>query len=159
MSTAEDIIKIRQLVADHRIAMISTTAPGGDLHSRPLRTQEIDDSGSFWFVVSVKAEWVAGLSAHESVNLSYTDSDHKTWVSVAGSARVLEDAARVARYQEGKDASQQRIDEADIRLLVVEPTTVEYWDTPSGRLEALALKAARVIGKGTADSSGSISMG
>jgi len=160
MSTAEDIIKLRQLVADHRIAMVSTSAPTGELHSRPVKTQEIDDAGSFWFIVSSKADWVAGLSADEPVNLGYTDSDDKTWVSVAGTARLTEDAARVARYRDGGGNDGHRIDDADIRLLVVAPSTVEYWDAPSGKLEALAVKAAKAIGKGSAkDSSGTISLG
>lgn len=160
MSTADDIINLRQLVADHRIAMISTTAPSAELHSRPVRTQEIDDAGTFWFIVSVGADWVAGLSADESVNLSYTDSDDKTWVSVAGSARLLEDSARVDRYRQAGEQSGHRIEDADVRLLQVQPTTVEYWDAPSGKLQALAMKAARAIGKDDApDASGTISLG
>lgn len=160
MSNAEDVIKLRQLVADHRIAMISTSAPSGELHSRPVKTQEIDDAGSFWFIVSMTADWVAGLSADEPINLGYTDSDDKTWVSVAGTARLTEDKARVDRYRDGGEKSDHRIAESDVRLLVVQPTTVEYWDAPSGKLQALAVKAAKAIGKDSArDSSGTISLG
>ena len=160
MSTAEDVIKLRQLVADHRIAMVSTSAPTGELHSRPVKTQEIDDAGSFWFMVSAKSDWVAGLSADESVNLGYTDSNDKTWVSVAGTARLTEDGARVDRYRDESDKNEHRIDDADVRLLAIRPTTVEYWDAPSGKLQALAVKAARAIGRdGSTDSSGTISLG
>jgi general stress protein 26 len=159
MSTAEDVIKLRHLVADHRIAMVSTSAPTGELHSRPVKTQEIDDEGSFWFMVSARAAWVAGLSADEPVNLGYTDSDDKTWVSVAGTVRMVEDGARVDRYRGESDKNDHRIDDADVRLLVVRPSTVEYWDTPSGKLQALAMKAAKVIGRDSGDSSGTISLG
>lgn len=159
MSTAEDVIKLRHLVADHRIAMVSTFAPSGELHSRPVKTQEIDDAGSFWFIVSAKADWVSGLSADESVNLGYTDSDDKTWVSVAGSARLIEDGARVDRYREISDKNDHRIDDADVRLLVVHPSTVEYWDSPAGKLQALAMKAAKAIGRDSEDTSGTISLG
>ena len=65
--------------------------------------REIDDEGRFWFIVSSEANWVAGLSADEPVNLGYTDAEDRTWVSVAGTARILEDKARVDRYREGGD--------------------------------------------------------
>lgn len=160
MSTSEDVIKLRSLVADHRIAMICTSAPSGELHSRPLKTQEIDDAGTFWFLVSSKADWVAGLAADEPVNLGYTDDDDKTWVSVAGDARVTEDDARVDRYRRQAEKSDTRIDDADVRLLSVIPGTVEYWDAPAGRIEALAMKAAKAIGKDEGqDRSGTISLG
>lgn len=159
MSTPEDIIRLRELIADHRIAMVATSAPSGELHSRPLKTQEIDDAGRFWFIVSAKADWVAGLAADEAVNLAYTDSDDKTWVSVAGEARLVENPARVDRYRQGPDAAGDRIDDADVRLLAVQPTTVEFWDAPSGKLHALALKAARAIGRDNGQTAGTISLG
>ncbi len=159
MSTADDIIMLRNLVADHRVAMLTTLAPSGELHSRPVKTQEIDDAGHFWFIVSARAEWVAGLSADESINLGYTDDDDRTWVSVAGHARLAEDIARVDRYRQASD-TKNRIDDADVRLLQLVPTTAEYWDAPAGKLQALAVKAARAVGKDTsAGSSGTISLG
>ncbi len=151
MTTAEDILTLRSLVPDHGIAMCTTTAPSAELHSRPLKTQEIDDRGRLWFVVSKTADWVAGLGPDESVNLGYTDDDDRTWVSVAGSVRIVEDAARLARYRVAGD-DLQRIDDVDARLMVVAPSTVEFWDAPSGRLEALALKASSIVGRARATS-------
>lgn len=157
MTIADDIITLRKLVPEHRVAMLTTRAPSGELHSRPVKTQEIDDQGRFWFLVSAASNWVAGLAADEPVNLGFTDDDERTWVSVAGAARLLEDRARVDRYRADGDAG-HRIDDADVRLLEVTPSTVEYWDAPSGKIQALAVKAARVIGKSdsTVGSSGTL---
>lgn len=143
MTTKDDIITLRQLIPDHHVAMLTTAAPSGELHSRPTKTQEIDDDGRFWFIVSSEAEWVAGLSADESVNLGYADDDDRTWVSVAGTARILEDKARIDRYRKTDGG---RIDDASVRLLQITPTTIEYWDSPSGRLQAIAMKVAHKLG-------------
>ncbi len=158
MTTKDDIITLRKLVPEHRVAMLTTNAPSGELHSRPTKTQEIDDEGRFWFIVSSEANWVAGLSADEPVNLGYTDDEDRTWVSVAGTARLLEDKARVDRYRDRGDTS--RIDDANVRLLQITPTTIEYWDAPSGRLQAIAMKVARTIGspESTVGTSGTLSV-
>ena len=146
MTIADDIITLRKLVPDHRVAMLATQTPNGELHSRPVKTQEIDDRGHLWYLVSAASNWVSGLAADEPVNLGFTDDDERTWVSVAGTARVSEDRARVARYR-ADDPEAHRIDEADVRLIEVTPTTVEYWDSPAGKIQALAVKAARAVGK------------
>ncbi len=159
MTTKDDIITLRKLVPDHRVAMLTTTTPSAELHSRPTTTQEIDDDGRFWFIVSSAADWVAGLSADEPVNLGFTDDDNRTWVSVAGTARILEDKARVDRYRAADDSS-HRIDDAHVRLLQVTPTTIEYWDAPSGRIQAIAMRVARTIGSpdSTVGTSGKLSI-
>lgn len=155
MTTPEDIITFRSLLPDHRVAMCTTAAPTGEFHSRPLLTQEVDDAGQCWFVVSKQADWVAGLGADEALNLGYVDDAERTWVSVAGTARIVEDDARLARYRNDTTDDHHRVDDADARLLVVTPTTVEFWDAPAGRIEALKMKASSVVGRAR-ETSGSL---
>ncbi len=157
MTHSDDIITLRHLIPEHRVAMLTTVAPSTELHSRPVKTQEVDDLGHFWFIVSAASDWVGGLAPDEAVNLGYTDDDDRTWVSVAGTARILEDRPRLERYR-GDDGSSHRIDDADVRLLQVIPSTVEYWDAPSGRLQAIVVKAANALGRseGTVGSSGTL---
>ncbi len=157
MTHSDDIITLRHLLPEHRVAMLTTVAPSTELHSRPVKTQEVDDDGHFWFLVSAASDWVAGLAPDEAVNLGFVDDDDRTWVSVAGTARILADRPRVERYRDD-DQSLQRIDDADVRLLQVVPSTVEYWDAPAGRLQALVVKAASALGRsdGTVGSSGTL---
>ena len=97
MSAADAVIQLRSLVGDQPVAMVTTTSPGGGLHARPLTLAEIDDHGTLWFLVDAEADWVRGLGANETVNVSFSDDNESRWVSVAGAATVTGDRATIDR--------------------------------------------------------------
>lgn len=45
MTTSDAIIELRELIGDARIGMLTTVAPSGEPHSRPLTIGEVDDRG------------------------------------------------------------------------------------------------------------------
>ena len=76
--------------------MFTTRHGNGHLHARPMTTQnkalEADDS--LWFFMSKKGDPVDDLKADPVVNLVYADPSSDTYVSVSGTAAMLEDAAK-----------------------------------------------------------------
>jgi general stress protein 26 len=85
-----DASDLKDLVGDIRVAMVTTGAPGGELHARPLSVQRVDADGTVWFLVARDADWVRpdGLG---QVNASFVGDDR--WVSVAGRADLVQDRA------------------------------------------------------------------
>jgi general stress protein 26 len=75
-----DASDLKDLVGDIRVAMVTTGAPGGELHA----------DGTVWFLVARDADWVRpdGLG---QVNASFVGDDR--WVSVAGRADLVQDRA------------------------------------------------------------------
>ena len=132
-----------KLIADVKVAMLTTIAPDGTLVSRPLRTLQMDFDGDLWFITAADSGKVADLAADEHVNLAYADPDANTYVSVSGHAQVLLDRARLdelwsehmkAYFPKGKD-------DPNIALIKVAVDSAEYWTGP-GSLTASFLEIA-----------------
>lgn len=142
--------------------MATTVTPAGELHSRPLTIGAIDDDGTFRFLVDASASWVGGLRHGEAMNLAITNDDDKVWVSVAGTASVTDDRAAAHRLwnSEAERFFSGGVDDPNLRVLELDPTTAEYWDAPSSRIERLAVKAGSLLGRqGSSGESGSIDLG
>ena len=79
-----------------KFAMFTTRHLNGHLHSRPMTMQnttlEADDS--LWFFMSRKGDPVADLATEPSVNVAYSPPGDACWISVTGTARVVEDGDR-----------------------------------------------------------------
>ena len=91
-----DTSKLWDLIKDIKFAMFTARHGNGHLHSRPMTTQNGDnDRGAvLWFFMSRKSDPVADLQAAPEVNVAYADPGRDAYVSVSGTARVVEDDAR-----------------------------------------------------------------
>lgn len=149
MTTADDVIKLRELVGDADVAMVTTETPTGELHSRPLALGAVDDDGALRFAVDGTAAWVSGLRQGDPANVSITDDKHALWISIAGSASVSEDRAMVDRIWNdtvGRFLPHEK-DAPQVRVLTVHTKAAEYWDAPASRLAKLAVAAGSLLGQ------------
>ncbi len=146
MTNADAIIKLRELIGDQRVVMLSSIAPSGEIHGRPITLCEVADDGRLWFLVSNEADWVTGMAPESRVNVAVANDDSQTWVSIAGEGSIHDDKARVDRLWSPAAAIffPGGQDDPNLRLLAVDPQTAEYWDAPTGKLQRLATAA---IGK------------
>jgi general stress protein 26 len=146
--TTDETGKVAELLKGQRIGMLTTTDALGTLISRPMALQEVEFDGDLWFFAERTSRKVAHISASPHVNV--TVGSGSTWVSLTGSARVVEDAAKKrelwnsaveAWFPGGPD------DDAVV-LLTVDADTAEYWDTPGGRVATvLSFAKARITGQ------------
>jgi general stress protein 26 len=146
--TTDDTGKVAELLKGQRIGMLTTTDAQGTLISRPMALQEVEFDGNLWFFAERTSRKVAHVSASPQVNV--TVGSGSPWVSLTGSARVVEDAAKKrelwnsaveAWFPDGPD------DDAVI-LLTVDAESAEYWDTPGGRVATvLSFAKARITGQ------------
>ena len=85
-----------KLIRNIKFAMFTTRHGNGHLHSRPMTTQnkDLEADESLWFFMSKAGDPVADLKADPVVNLVYADPSEDTYVSVSGTAAIIEDAAK-----------------------------------------------------------------
>jgi general stress protein 26 len=147
-SRDESVAKVAELVKDIRVAMLTSTDAEGRLVSRPMATQDVDFDGDIWFITERSAEHTRNLDANPRVNVAY--SGRSSWVSVAGTARVVDDPERLRDYwntftdawMEGGPDNPENV------LLHVEADTAEYWDSPGSKVtQVVNLVKAKVTGE------------
>ncbi len=132
---AAALAKINELIKDIRFAMLTTAAPDGTLHSRPMATQKNEFNGELWFLTRDDSGKVFDLHHDAHVALAYADGKN-TFVSLTGRARLSRDQARIqelwnpmyiAWFPQGKE-------DPRIRVMQVVVESAEYWDAPNDAL-------------------------
>lgn len=142
------LAKVRELVKDARIAMLTTVEAGGRLVSRPMGVQEVEFDGDLWFFADESSAKVEEIAADAQVNVSFSTSS--SWLSVSGTASLVRDRAKIhelwnaiagAWFPEGPDTP-------SVVLVRVEAESAEYWDSPGGRLASVvSLAKAKLTGR------------
>ncbi|MFX0537522.1 pyridoxamine 5'-phosphate oxidase family protein [Ornithinimicrobium sp. Y1847] len=145
-SDPEDVQKVRDLMESMDIAMLTTTdssAPHERLTSRPLSTQVAEDDGDVLFLIRRSSAVARDVAANPHVNVAY--SSMKAWVSLAGTATIVEDRALVEQlWSKGADAFMEGGPEnPDNVILKVSGDTATYWGGDS--LVGLAVKTAKAV--------------
>ena len=155
-NTLTDPIKARahlwELIHDIRFAMFTTRHSNGHLHSRPMTTQnsKLDEDSSLWFFMSRAGEPVADIASQPIVNLVYADPDEDTYVSISGTAAVVEDMAKKQQLWTKMAHAwfPGGVTDADLALVQVQITHANYWDIDESKIVQLFHMAkAAVTGK------------
>ena len=124
--------KVRELIKDTRIAMLTHVDRQGNLISKPMATQDVDFDGTVYFIAERDSDQVQDLQRNPAVNVAYSGSG--SWVSLTGTARVLNDEAKLKElwdsftgaWLEGGPENPNNV------LIQVDGRSAEYWDTPGG---------------------------
>ena len=129
----EDIEKLRDLIADLKVAMMTTTDDDGTLRSRPLQTLEMDANNALWFFTSASSPKVGEAErGGRQVNLSYANPEKQDYVSISGTATLVRDAAKMkALWTDwAKPWFPKGLEDPDLALLRVDAEKAEFWDGP-----------------------------
>ena len=141
--------KVFELIEDVRFAMFGTYDARGVCHSRPMA--RLDREGdALWFFTSATSRKIGEIARDSRVTLDFADASSQTYVSLTGTAEIIDDRARIEElwseplrtwFPDGKD-------DPDIRAVLVVPDTAEYWDTTSSSLVyAYGYLKARMTGE------------
>lgn len=90
----ESIEKFKSLTESIDFCML-TTINGGQLRSRPMSTQEMDENGDLWFLTSDQTHKVDEIQADNRVNVAYSKPDDNTYVSVSGRGEIIKDRQKI----------------------------------------------------------------
>lgn len=143
-----DVPVFVDLVDGIRTCMFTTVGPDGTtLYSRPMAVQRVDDDGTVWFFGFSDAPKLQHLQHHPQVNLAFVDGD--TFVSVSGSARLVDDVAKKRELWNPFAKAWFQCDPADpaVALIRVDPAGGEYWDGPAKPAQVIGLVKA-LLGHG-----------
>lgn len=130
----EQIKKLRELVKDIEIGMLTTIDEDGTLHSRPMSTNgQVESDGTLWFFTYASSHKVTEVEQHQQVNVSFSAPSKQRYVSMSGTAQLVQDRNKIQELwkPELKAWFPNELDEPDIALLKVNVAKAEYWDAPS----------------------------
>jgi len=130
----EKIKKLRELIKDIDIGMLTTIDEDGSLRSRPMSTNsQIEFDGDLWFFTDASSHKVTEVEQHHRVNVSFSDPHKQQYVSVSGQAQLVLDRNKLQELwkPELKAWFPKGLDEPDIGLLKVSVEKAEYWDASS----------------------------
>jgi general stress protein 26 len=136
---------LMDIARDFDVVMFCTVASDGSVHARPMMVLEIDETEAWWFVTSRATGKVDELAndGHATVTLQ----GKKTFASLSGAARIVDDERRLEALWKGELRSwfPRGASDPDVVLLRFEPTTGEYWE--HGFIDAmkLTLSQARAL--------------
>ncbi|GAB3558151.1 pyridoxamine 5'-phosphate oxidase family protein [Spirosoma fluminis] len=140
--------KVRELVGDIRIAMMTTVDEQGNLVSRPMAALQMDEEGTLWFFTKRSSPKVDQIDNTERrVNLAFVSVSDAEYVSISGTADELDDRAKVdelwnpqakAWFPEGKD-------DPDLILLKVHTHMAEFWNASDSTMVRLFQQATAAI--------------
>ena len=146
--TQSDVTRVAELAKAIRIGMLTTIDEDGHFVSRPMAQQEVEFDGNLWFFSNRKARKVAHLAANPSASVTLSSND--TWISLNGTAEVVEDDAKAdelwnpfveAWFPQGPH-------DESVVLVKFTSDTAEYWDTPGGRVASvISFVKAKVTGE------------
>lgn len=144
----QQLEKVRDLVGDIRIAMMTTVDDQGNLVSRPMAAMQMDEDGTLWFFTQRSSPKVDQIDNNQRrVNLSFADVGDAEYVSISGTAEELDDRAKVdelwnpqvkAWFPKGKD-------DPELTLLKVHTDMAEYWNASDSTMVRLFQQATAAI--------------
>ncbi|MGX5669990.1 pyridoxamine 5'-phosphate oxidase family protein [Kocuria rhizophila] len=128
----ENIQKVRDIIKGTRIAMLTHVDEDGRLVSKPMATQEVDFDGTVRFIAERASDQGMDIQKNPNVNVAY--SGNGTWVSLSGTARIVNDTDKLRElwssftgsWLEGGPENPNNV------LIEIDADTAEYWDTPGG---------------------------
>jgi general stress protein 26 len=134
MATHNRTEELYRLIEGIEIAMFTTRRADGRLVSRPMATQARSPGADLWFVTDKSTDKLDELRADPQVNVAYYNMKSREYVSVSGTARVVDDRDRIRELYRpdwkawfpGDDQKSGTPDDPRITLIAVEASTAVY---------------------------------
>jgi general stress protein 26 len=129
--------KLRKLMKDIRIAMLTTVARDGSLRNRPMMTSEVEFDGTLWFIARTSSGLGDEITGNPNVNVGYANPKGDRYISLTGTAEFVHDRARLKELWTGKNKSwfPEGKKDPDLALLRIEVHFAEYWDATSDSVQ------------------------
>lgn len=147
MSKQEQMDTIQAMVKDIKYTMMTTRNGENHLHSCPMNTTETSiGAKEIWFIGHTPSETVDNIKQNAEVNLAYVTQDADKYLSVSGTAELVDDAEKLdelwtvmynAYFEQGKE-------DPRVQLIKVVPHGAEYWANGNAIASAAKMTAAAV---------------
>jgi general stress protein 26 len=141
--------KVRQLVNSIDFAFLVSQTGNGMLHGRPMSTAKVEENADvIYFAADRHSAKIEEIVRDPNVFLGYVNTSGSDWVSIAGTARAVDDRAKIhelysAHWNNWFDGP----DDPKLILIEVQPSVAEYWDSGSKLIAVAKFTFGAVTGK------------
>lgn len=111
------------------VCMLTTLSEDGELVSRPMKVNAVDDDGTFWFFASASSDKVGAFEHDRRTNAAFVSGAE--WVSVSGVIDLVDDTEAKERHWALKSRSFIADDPHDpeLVLLRLRAQTIRTWQS------------------------------
>jgi general stress protein 26 len=143
--------KVKELIKDARICMLTTMTGDGRHVSRPMALQDVEFDGDLWFFTYSDSDLVEQIGSNPQVNVAFSDSGQHAWISISGTAARTDDPAKAKELWNPmlKAWFPDGLETPNLTLVKVHGETAEYWEAAhsSRVVTMLGYAKAAVTGK------------
>jgi general stress protein 26 len=148
MSQRHDQDRVWDLIDTIKFAMLVThDGEGDELRARPMHAHGKREDDAIYFLTDRRHQKDDEIQINDNICLAFADTGGQRYLSVTGTATVLDDRALVHDLW---DASNKAFwddeNDPDIRVLRVRPSMAEFWDSPGRVVTSVKMVAAALTG-------------
>lgn len=144
MAGDNDVDRVWTLMDKISFCMLSTRE-GDDIRARPMAAHTAREENAVYFLTDADSAKDADVARNPHVGLAFADAGGQKYVSVSGTAEVLNDRAKIKElWSTWAKAWWGGPDDPAIRLLKVTPKDAQYWDSPGTVVSYVKMLAAAV---------------
>ena len=130
MTEADHLERIWALADKIGFCMLSTLS-GGEILSRPMTAFPSRDDNVFYFLTGADSLKDEEIEDNANVGLAFADPSAQEYVSIAGTASLSNDRAKIRDlWSAPLGAWWDGPEDPTIRLLTVQPRHAHFWDSP-----------------------------
>jgi len=145
---AEAMSRLRDLITNIRIAMVTTEGADGTLHSRPMYAQQAEADGDLWFATSRGSDLVKELREKARILATFSDTSSQRYVVIRGEGHEHNDQAKIQELWNPRMAAwfPSGPNDPDLTLVHLHAERADVWDSPSGPSRLIRYVTALVTG-------------
>jgi general stress protein 26 len=134
LKNSDALTKLKTLAENIDFTMMETNLGNEPSHIIPMRTKEVDNEGSIWFLSNKNSNHISHIEANNSIQLIYAKPSNMEFMNIYGKAFVCHDETIIKRYYNDSDnAWFDGITDPNIAVIKVIPKDAHYWEIKSGK--------------------------
>lgn len=123
------------------------TWDGEKQRARPMAANPKRDEHAIYFLADKDSEQVAQANRFPVVTATFADLSSNKYVAISGRATVRDDRTKIMELWNAADkAWWDSSDDPAIRVIQIEPTEAELWDSPGRLVAAVKMLTAAATG-------------
>lgn len=157
LSGTDAVEKLKEIVQHQSICMFHTGLGADHCETRPMAVQDVNALGHLWLFSARGSKKNADIANDPRMMLTIAEPSRSQFLVVHGEAVIVDDRDKKKELWNNlaKAWFPKGVEDPELTLLKVQPTTCYYWDTLDGRLVSL-LKIATAAVTGNMNDSGSV---
>jgi len=145
-NTTRDADRAWELMKKIGFAML-VARDGDRLRARPMSAFVEREQNAIYFLTDARRHKDEEIARTPSINLSFADAGSQKYVSIAGTAAVANDRAKIKElFSTPAKAWWDSAEDPNIRVLKITPEDAEFWDSPGSVISYVRMAAAAVSG-------------